>query len=144
MRIINSIQKKIKRIFANTIPNWVYFLSHTAMNQRALEWVSTAILVYFFKNTSRPRRWKVDVIFNSTIWMLLKFITPHGHFIYFPSNMGKGKKKFIRARALSLLQEIPIGDQWRAHTHATGYNGLYTTSFRVLRLKVIDRDARRL
>lgn len=49
MRIINSIQNKIKRIFANTIPNWVYFLSHTAMNQRALEWGDTAILVYFFK-----------------------------------------------------------------------------------------------
>lgn len=51
MRIINSIQKK-KQIFANTIPNWVYFLSHTAMNQRALEWGDTAILVYFLKNES--------------------------------------------------------------------------------------------
>lgn len=35
----------------------------------------------------------------------------------FSFKYGQRKKKCIRARALSLLQEIPIGDQWRAHTH---------------------------
>lgn len=52
MRIINSIQKKIKRIFANTIPNWVYFLSHTAMNQRALEWGDLPYWFISLKNES--------------------------------------------------------------------------------------------
>jgi hypothetical protein len=103
-------------------------------------------LVYFFKNesTKAMKGWchfqqhdlDVTQIYNTTRPLHL-----------FSFKYGQRKEKIYS----STRPVLAPGNSYRGsmagahtHTHATGYNGLYTTSFRVLRLKVIDRDARRL
>jgi hypothetical protein len=101
-------------------------------------------LVYFFKNesTKAMKGWchfqqhdlDVTQIYNTTRPLHL-----------FSFKYGQRKEKiYSSTRPVLAPGNSYRGSMAGAHTHATGYNGLYTTSFRVLRLKVIDRDARRL